>query len=295
MPKIEELHKHEPVNAIVQVPFRSHVVEAVQEESGNYWVVIKRLCENFGVDSDAQIRRLQRQPWAVTATMAATGSDGKIYQMVVMDRQTLIMWLATIDTSRLKSEEARKIVVAYQKECAQVLDDYFFKGFAVAPQKVEDILADPDSWIQALQELKKEREKSNALQAIVDENQAVIESQVRTIGALEPKARFADAVSASADCILIADLAKFLTQNGVPNIGEKRLYRWMRENGWLCKKGSYYNTPTQRAMEMKLFEVKETAITCPDGKTRVSKTTKVTGKGQEYFLNLFLKMGANND
>ncbi len=104
----------------------------------------------------------------------------------------------------------------------------------------------------------------------------------------KPKTIFADAVSASHTSILIGDLAKLIKQNGV-NIGQKRMFEWMREKGYLIKRqGSDYNSPTQRSMELGLFEIKETAITHSDGHTTVNKTTKVTGKGQQYFINKFL-------
>lgn len=91
--------------------------------------------------------------------------------------------------------------------------------------------------------------------------------------------------------MLGAELAKILQQNGV-NIGQNRLFDWLRKNGYLCSKGEYYNQPTQRAMEMGLFEVKKTAINKPDGSVLVSCTTKVTGKGQVYFVNKFLDEAA---
>ena len=103
-----------------------------------------------------------------------------------------------------------------------------------------------------------------------------------------PKVLFADAVSASKTSILIGDLAKLLKQNGY-NTGQKRLFQELRDNGYLIKrKGADYNSPTQRSMEMGLFEVKETAITHSDGHVSISKTTKVTGKGQQYFINKLL-------
>lgn len=105
---------------------------------------------------------------------------------------------------------------------------------------------------------------------------------------MKPKALFADAVSASHTSILIGDMAKLLKQNGVET-GQKRLFEWLRENGYLMKTGSSKNMPTQRAMELGLFEVKESTISNPDGSIRVTKTTKVTGKGQVYFTNLFLE------
>lgn len=107
------------------------------------------------------------------------------------------------------------------------------------------------------------------------------------VAAAKPKVLFADAVSASDSTILIGDLAKLIKQNGHP-IGQKRLFCWMREQGYLIKRqGADYNSPTQREMEMGLFKIKETAISHSDGHVSVSKTTKVTGKGQQYFINKF--------
>ncbi len=106
---------------------------------------------------------------------------------------------------------------------------------------------------------------------------------------MKPKALFADAVSVSNTTILIGELAKILKQNGV-NIGATRLFAWLRENGYLIsRKGTDWNMPTQKSMELGLFEIKETTITHSDGHTTISKTTKVTGKGQQYFINKFLK------
>lgn len=105
---------------------------------------------------------------------------------------------------------------------------------------------------------------------------------------MRPKEIFADAVATSHTSILIGDLAKLLKQNGV-DIGQKRLFIWMRDNGYLIKrKGSDWNMPTQKSMELELFEVKESTVNNPDGSVRISKTTKVTGKGQQYFINKFL-------
>ena len=104
---------------------------------------------------------------------------------------------------------------------------------------------------------------------------------------LKPKALFADAVAVSTDAILIGQLAKLLHQNGV-EIGQRRLFAWLREHGYLCKAGQDYNLPTQRAMELKLFKIKERTVNNPDGSVRLTKTTLVTGKGQQYFVNKFL-------
>jgi anti-repressor protein len=112
-------------------------------------------------------------------------------------------------------------------------------------------------------------------------------SLVEKIEADRPKTIFADAVSTSHTSILIGDLAKLICQNGVQT-GQKRLFQWMRENGYLMKSGASYNMPVQRYIEQGLFEVKESSVQNPDGSVRVTRTTKVTGKGQLYFINKFL-------
>lgn len=119
--------------------------------------------------------------------------------------------------------------------------------------------------------------------------QKLLAEKDKRIEEMRPKEIFADAVSVSKTDILIGDLAKLIKQNG-HDIGQKRLFAWLREKGYLIKrKGFDWNMPTQRAMEMKLFRVKETVVTHADGHTTVNKTPKVTGKGQIYFVNKFLR------
>lgn len=139
---------------------------------------------------------------------------------------------------------------------------------------VDELLNNPDIAIKAFTALKEEREKNKALQA----------DNVR----MKPKEIFADAVATSNQSILIGDLAKLICQNGY-KIGQNRLFEWMYNNGFLIRSGSRHRMPTQKAMELKLFEVKERAIDNPDGSVRLTRTTKVTGKGQQYFINKFLK------
>lgn len=116
------------------------------------------------------------------------------------------------------------------------------------------------------------------------DNAILIEDNER----MKPKEIFADAVTASDTSILIGELAKILRQNGVQT-GQNKLFEWLRNNGYLIKrKGSDWNMPTQKAMDMDLFEIKETVINNPNGSTKISKTTKVTGKGQQYFINKLL-------
>ena len=121
----------------------------------------------------------------------------------------------------------------------------------------------------------------------IKERDTIIERQRQKIEADKPKTIFADAVSTSHTSILIGDLAKLICQNGV-QIGQKRLFQWLRDNGYLIKCGNSYNMPVQRFVEQGLFEVKESTIQNPDGSVRITRTTKVTGKGQVYFVNKFL-------
>ncbi len=137
----------------------------------------------------------------------------------------------------------------------------------------EELLDNPDIAIAAFKALKEEREARKALEA---ENER-----------MQPLALFAKSVSTSDTSILIGGLAKLLKQNGY-DTGQKRLFEELRQRSFLMKSGSSKNLPTQKAMELGLFEVKESTINNPDGSVRVTKTTKVTGKGQVYFVNLFL-------
>lgn len=139
----------------------------------------------------------------------------------------------------------------------------------------DELLNNPDLMIRAMEELKAERARANALAEKVERD--------------APKVLFAESVAASQHSILVFDLAKILRQNGV-QIGGNRLFEWLRTNGYLIRrKGSDWNMPTQRAVEMGLFEIKETSVTHADGHVTVNKTPKVTGKGQQYFVNLFLR------
>lgn len=138
----------------------------------------------------------------------------------------------------------------------------------------DELLDNPDFAIATLQKLKEEREAKKMLETQIEADR--------------PKVLFADAVSASHTSILVGELAKLISQNGY-KIGANRLFAWMRENGYLIKrKGSDWNMPTQRSMDLKLFEIKETNVQHADGHISVNKTPKVTGKGQQYFINKFL-------
>lgn len=159
---------------------------------------------------------------------------------------------------------------------SEVLPSIRKHGAYMTPETLQAAILNPDTMIQLCQQLKAEQDKSRALS---EEN-----------ARLAPKGLFADAVSVSENCILVGELAKLLQQNGV-DIGQNRLYRRLRADGFLVRnpKRSDYNMPTQKAMELGLFKVRESTRVHSDGHTSIDKTPKVTGKGQIYFINYYIK------
>nr|DAV17035.1 MAG TPA: repressor domain protein [Caudoviricetes sp.] len=162
----------------------------------------------------------------------------------------------------------------------EVLPSIRKHGAYMTEQTLERALTSPDFLIELATQLKAEQEQRKQLETTVAAQNKQMEQD-------KPKVLFADSVTASSSSILIGELAKLIKQNGV-DIGQRRLFEWMRVNGYLIKrKGSEYNLPTQRSMEQGLMEIKETSVV-HTGYTTISKTPKVTGKGQVYFINLFL-------
>lgn len=154
-------------------------------------------------------------------------------------------------------------------------------GAYMTPETLQAAILNPDTMIQLCQQLKAEQDKNKVLQ--IQNSRLTVDNQI-----MQPKALFADSVSASSSTQLVGEFAKVLRQNGV-DMGEKRLFAWLRDNGYLIRRnGSDYNMPTQRSMELGLFRIKETVVTHSGGNITVSKTPKITGKGQQYFINLFL-------
>jgi prophage antirepressor-like protein len=169
---------------------------------------------------------------------------------------------------------------------SEVLPSIRKHGAFMTPQKIEEVLANPDLIIGLATQLKEERRRVEDLIHDVAELGVKTLEQGKALEEAAPKILFADCVTGSEKSILVADLAKILKQNGIET-GQQRLFQWFRDHGYLCTKGSYYNRPTQKAMEMGLFEVIERTIGAPD-KEMTTFTTKVTGKGQVYFINKFL-------
>lgn len=174
---------------------------------------------------------------------------------------------------RLAMKGETDSAVQFQIKVAdEILPSIRKHGAYMTPQKIEEVLMNPDTIIHLATQLKQEREAKQRLEAQIEAD--------------KPKVIFAEALQVSSDSILIAHLAKLLKQNGI-DIGQNRLFERLRKDGYLGKVGGYYNMPTQRAMDLKLFEIQERVIQKPDGDSIVSKTPRVTGKGQMYFINKF--------
>lgn len=195
--------------------------------------------------------------------------EGKDYSSFLSDRS---------DGKAGKPRTNHQLTIPMAKEICMLQRTDKGKEFRQYFIKVEEQWNTPEAVMaRALQYAQKR------LDAVIHSNR-LLEQQIEHD---KPKVVFADAVSTAKTSILIGDLAKLIKQNGV-DMGQKRLFEWLRTNGYLIKSGSSKNMPIQRYMEQGLFEVKESVVANPDGSSRVTRTTKVTGKGQQYFINLFL-------
>lgn len=178
---------------------------------------------------------------------------------------------------RLAMKAKNDVAERFQAKVAdEIIPTIRKHGMYATPEMAERMLNDPDVMIRVLQELKTEREQRKTLEQKVEQD--------------KPKVLFSDAVSTAHNSILIGDLAKLIRQNGV-EVGQKRLFEMLRQDGYLISRGASRNMPSQRSMEMGLMEIKESTVASPDGHIRVTKTTKITGKGQVYFINRYLKKG----
>lgn len=238
-------------------------------KSGEPWWVLKDVCEVLELSNSRMVaERLDEDEKGVSIVDTLGGkqeltviSESGLYNVILLSRKP--------EARRFKRWVTHEILPSIRKH-----------GAYVTSNKLEEIMNDPDAWIKVLTALKEERQAKERLQL-----QATVD---------RPKVVFADAVSVSDGTILIGELAKILKGNGI-EIGQNRLFERLRQDGFLIKrKGTDYNAPTQKAMELGLFKVKETAITHSDGHVTISKTTKVTGKGQQYFVNYFLGGGGGN-
>lgn len=254
-----------PQNGVV--PFQNETlnctVRAVVKD-GEPWFVAKDVCDTLEIGNVSQaVSYLDEDEKSniITNDIAQNGgrapliiSESGLYSLILRSRKP--------EAKKFKKWVTAEVLPAIRKH-----------GAYATEAKLEEMLADPDTMILTLQALKTEREKRKALEVKAAED--------------SPKVLFTDAVMASNSSISIRELARFLHQNHI-DIGQNRLFRQLREEGYLCKSGTDHNLPTQRAMELGLFEVKKGAYIDSKGTNVVTRTTKVTGKGQVYFVNKFL-------
>ena len=253
------------INELQVFSYEGSEIRTVQL-SGEPWWVLKDICDVLELSNPSVIAdRLDEDEKAKVDPKQYLGSRSNEPATVISESGLYNVILLS------RKPEAKKFKRWITHEVLPTIRKH---GAYVTSAKLEEIISDPDAWIKVLTALKDERAAKERLQLEAERNQ--------------PKVVFADAVSVSSGTILIGELAKILKGNGI-EIGQNRLFEKLRQDGYLIKRqGTDYNAPTQRAMELGLFKVKETAITHSDGHVTISKTTKVTGKGQQYFINLFL-------
>ena len=255
------------MNKLQVFSFEGKEVRTIQK-NGEPWWVLKDICDVLEIGNSRDVTaRLDEDEKGVDNIDTLGGrqeltviSESGLYNVILLSRKP-------------EAKQFKRWVTH------EVLPQIRQHGAYLTTAKLEELMNDPDAWIQLLTALKVERLEKAQLQV-----QAVKD---------KPKVVFADAVAVSDGTILIGELAKILKGNGI-EIGQNRLFERLRQDGYLIKRfGTDYNAPTQRAMELGLFRVKETAITHSDGHVTISKTTKVTGRGQQYFVNYFLSRGGS--
>lgn len=234
--------------------------------SDNPLFCLADVCKILGLRVDAVQSRLTDDPIRI----GVTDSIGREQQMNFVNEKNLYKVIMRSD--KPQAEPFQDWV------CGEVLPSIRKHGAYMTNNTLEKALTSPDFLIQLATNLKEEQQKRIKAEQKIQSD--------------APKVLFADAVSTSRRSCLIAELAKILQQNGI-KIGQNRLFEWLRKNGYLCQKGQYYNQPSQKSMELGLFEIKQTTINKPDGSALVSTTTKVTGKGQIYFVDKFLNVNSH--
>jgi anti-repressor protein len=236
---------------------------------GEPWFVLKDVCDILGIENNRNVAdRLDEDEKSNVRQADIRNCDFEIPNrgLTVINESGLYKVILRSDKPEAKNFTrwiTREILPSIRKH-----------GAYITTSKMEELMSDPDTWISLITTLKNEKAAKERLQIQIEND--------------KPKIIFADAVSVSDDAVLIGELTKILKGNGI-EIGQNRLFERLRHDGFLIKRsGSDYNMPTQKAMELDLFKIKETAVTHSDGHVTISKTTKVTGKGQKYFVNYFL-------
>lgn len=209
-------------NDIVEIPFHNDTLIAHRSEDGDVFVALRPICNSMGIDFSGQLQKMKRQPWATVGELHTVGADGKTRDMTSVNRKTLTMWLATIDASRLKDEQARRNVIVYQKEAAEALDQYFNEGGAI---RVSGTDSDEDIMARAVLVAQKTIERKNQQ----------LQAKDAQIKELEPKAKALDDFTNIPDALLVRDAAKLLSNDSNIQIGEHELRQWLVDNGWIYR------------------------------------------------------------
>ena len=256
------------MNEITSWNYEGAEVRTVQID-GEPWFVLADICRELEISNSRMVSERLESDELMSAKLT---SGGQRREMTIINESGL--YTVILRSDKPQAKPFRKWVTS------EVLPSIRKHGAYMTEQTLERALTSPDFLIELATQLKTEQEQRRRLETTVAAQSKQMEQD-------KPKVLFADSVAASRSSILIGELAKLIKQNGV-DMGQKRLFQWMRENGYLIKRcGSEYNLPTQRSMELGLMEIKETSV-IHSGYTTISKTPKVTGKGQVYFINLLV-------
>lgn len=255
-------------NRVQRFNFNSNEVRVLADNQGEPWFVAKDVCDILGLtNTSVALSQLDEDEVHKVDPKNYLGSENHSNQAVNIVSEAGLYKL--IMRSRKDNAKPFQRWVTHE-----VLPTIRKHGAYMSEQTIEQVLTSPDFLIKLATQLKSEKEARKQAEAQLEQ--------------AKPKLLFADAVETSNKSILVGVLATILRANGV-QIGQKRLFQALRENGFLCSTGSRYNLPTQKSVELGLFEVKETTVVHADGHKTINLTPKVTGKGQVYFVNYFLK------
>lgn len=251
-------------NEIQQFDFRGASLRTLTDKAGEPWFVAKDVCDILeltnpavalqSLDDDEKTNLSNSYVWSESGRRPLIISEPGLYRLVMRSRKP--------EAKEFQRWVTHEVLLQIRKT----------GGY------IPTTAADDDMTILAKAVMIGQRTMEAQKQKIAEQQTRIVE--------LEPKARFADAVAASDGTCLVGELAKMLRQNGM-DIGQNRLFRLLQADGYLGKSGSNRNVPTQRAMDLGLFRIKETTVTHADGHTTVSRTPKVTGKGQRYFIDRY--------
>lgn len=254
-------------NEIQRFDFKGASLRTLTDEAGEPWFIAKDVCDILGMSNPSMaVIALDKDEVAQIDPKDYLGSENRSNQAVNIVSEPGLYKLIM----RSRKPEAKE----FQRWVTHDVLPQIRRTGGYIPTSESD--SDEDIMARAVLVAQK---------TIKQKNQQIAEQQTRIVE-LEPKARFADAVAASDGTCLVGELAKMLRQNGM-DIGQNRLFRLLQADGYLGKSGSNRNVPTQRAMDLGLFRIKETTVTHADGHTTVSRTPKVTGKGQRYFIDRY--------